>query len=114
MTSSTTAPAPVHPVDEVLPPDKLVAYGLQHVMTMYAGIVAVPLIVATAIGVPPDQLIYLINAAFFMCGVATLIQAIGFPKVGVRLPIVQGTTFAAVTPLILIGQEGACRRCSGR
>ena len=55
-----------HPVDEVLPPGRMAAYGLQHVMTMYAGIIAVPLIVATAIGLPQDQLVYVINASFFM------------------------------------------------
>jgi xanthine/uracil permease len=80
-----------HPVDEVLPPGRLAAFGLQHVMTMYAGIIAVPLIVATAIGLPPQQLVYIINASFFMCGVATLVQAIGFPGFGAKLPIVQGT-----------------------
>jgi NCS2 family nucleobase:cation symporter-2 len=71
---------------------------------MYAGIVAVPLILATAIGLPEEQVVYIINASFFMCGVATLIQAIGFWKFGARLPIVQGTTFASVTPMILIGE----------
>lgn len=95
----------VHPVDEVLPVGRMAAFGLQHVMTMYAGIIAVPLIVATALKLPPEQLVYIINASFFMCGVATLIQTIGFWKFGVRLPIVQGTTFASVTPMILIGGE---------
>ncbi len=95
----------VHPVDEVLPPGRMAAFGLQHVMTMYAGIIAVPLIVATALELPPEQLVYIINAGFFMCGIATLIQTIGVWKFGVRLPIVQGTTFAAVTPMILIGSE---------
>ncbi|CAN5469933.1 nucleobase:cation symporter-2 family protein [soil metagenome] len=94
----------VHPVDEVLPPGRMAAYGLQHVLAMYAGIVAVPLILATAIGLPEEQVVYIINASFFMCGVATLIQAIGFWKFGARLPIVQGTTFASVTPMILIGE----------
>ena len=94
-----------HPVDEVLPPGRMAAFGLQHVMTMYAGIIAVPLIVATALDLPSDQLVYIINASFLMCGVATLIQTLGFWKFGVRLPIVQGTTFAAVTPMILIGGE---------
>lgn len=94
-----------HPVDEVLPPGRMAAFGLQHVMTMYAGIIAVPLIVATALGLPPEDLVYIINASFLMCGVATLIQTIGFWKFGVRLPIVQGTTFAAVTPMVLIGSE---------
>ena len=40
----------VHPVDEVLPPGPMVAYGLQHVLSMYAGVVAVPIIVGTALG----------------------------------------------------------------
>ncbi|AHY46586.1 pbuX: xanthine permease [Rubrobacter radiotolerans] len=94
-----------HPVDEVLPAGRMAAFGLQHVMTMYAGIIAVPLIVATALELPAEQLVYIINASFLMCGVATLIQTIGVWKFGVRLPIVQGTTFAAVTPMILIGSE---------
>ena len=34
----------VHPVDEHLPSGKLAALGLQHVLVMYAGAVAVPLI----------------------------------------------------------------------
>src|SRR3712207_7916856 len=102
-----------HAVDEVLPPGRMAAFGLQHVMTMYAGINAVPLIVATALELPPEQLVYIINASFLMCGVATLIQTIGFPYFGVRLPIVQGTTFAAVTPMILIGSEYGLRGIYG-
>ena len=35
----------VHPVDERLPLGRLTALGLQHVLVMYAGAVAVPLIV---------------------------------------------------------------------
>jgi hypothetical protein len=38
-----------HQVDEVLRPDKLGALGLQHVLVMYAGTVAVPLIVGGAL-----------------------------------------------------------------
>lgn len=92
-----------HPVDQAPPAGRTFAYGLQHALSMYAGIIAVPLILASAIGLPQEQLIYVINASFFMCGVATLIQTIGFWKFGARLPIVQGTTFAAVTPMVLIG-----------
>ena len=94
----------MHPVDEVLSPGRMAAYGLQHVLAMYAGVIAVPLILATAIGLPQEQIVYVINASFLMCGVATLIQTLGFWKFGVRLPIVQGTTFASVTPMILIGK----------
>lgn len=106
-------PSAVHPVDQMLPPERLVAFGLQHVLSMYAGIIAVPLILATAIKLPPDQLIYIISASFFMCGVATLIQTLGFWKFGVRLPIVQGTTFAAVSPMIAIGLTEGLRGIYG-
>ena len=37
----------IHPVDEILPTGKLAALGLQHVLVMYAGAVAVPLIVVS-------------------------------------------------------------------
>ncbi|MEV1006178.1 nucleobase:cation symporter-2 family protein [Streptomyces sp. NPDC049881] len=97
---------PVHPVDERLPPAQLAAFGLQHVLAMYAGAVAVPLIVGGSLGLPPDDLAYLITADLLICGVATLLQCVGWWRLGVRLPIMQGCTFAAVTPMVLIGQDG--------
>lgn len=93
-----------HPVDEVLPPGKLTIYGFQHVLAFYAGAVVVPLLLAGAIGLDDQQLAYLINADLFTCGIATLIQTIGFWKVGARLPLIQGVTFTAVAPMIAIGQ----------
>ena len=42
----------VHPVDEILPPPKLFALGLQHVLVMYANAVAVPLIIGGALHLP--------------------------------------------------------------
>ena len=92
-----------HPVDQVLPPGKLTVYGLQHVLAFYAGAVVVPLLLAGAIGLNEQQLAYLINADLFTCGIATLIQTVGFWKVGVRLPLIQGVTFTAVAPMIAIG-----------
>lgn len=94
----------LHPVDEMLPLGKLFTYGLQHVLAMYAGAVAVPLIIANALGLSKEQLIYLINADLFTCGIATIIQTIGFWNMGVKIPMIQGVTFAAVTPMIIIGK----------
>jgi NCS2 family nucleobase:cation symporter-2 len=94
-----------HPVDEKLPINQLFLYGLQHVLAMYAGAVAVPLILANALGLGKEQLIYLINADLFTCGIATLIQTLGFWKMGIKIPVIQGVTFAAVTPMILIGKS---------
>ncbi|MFE9625158.1 nucleobase:cation symporter-2 family protein [Streptomyces sp. NPDC006527] len=98
--------APVHPVDEVPPARQLAAFGLQHVLAMYAGAVAVPLIVGGAMELPPADLAYLITADLLICGVATLVQCVGFWRFGVRLPIMQGCTFAAVSPMVLIGTTG--------
>lgn len=98
--------SPTHPVDEVPPVRQLAAFGLQHVLAMYAGAVAVPLIVGGAMRLPPTDLAYLITADLLICGIATLIQCVGVWRFGVRLPIMQGCTFAAVSPMVLIGTEG--------
>src|SRR4029077_2739290 len=93
----------VHPVDQVLPVPKLAVYGFQHVLAFYAGAVIVPILLGSAIKLTPEQLGYLINADLFTCGIASIIQTIGFWKIGVRLPLLQGVTFAAVSPMISIG-----------
>ncbi len=41
--------ASIHPVDERLPNARLFTLGLQHVLVMYAGAVAVPLIIGRAL-----------------------------------------------------------------
>ncbi len=92
-----------HPVDEVLPAPKLAVYGFQHVLAFYAGAVIVPILLANQIGLTQEQLIHLINADLFTCGIASIIQSVGFWKVGVRLPLLQGVTFTAVSPMIAIG-----------
>ncbi|MSP47102.1 MAG: purine permease [Xanthobacteraceae bacterium] len=90
----------VHPVDEILPTPRLFTLGLQHVLVMYAGAVAVPLIIGRALKLPPEQIAILISADLFACGIATLIQAVGFPGVGIRLPVMMGVTFASVAPML--------------
>ncbi|MER6389292.1 nucleobase:cation symporter-2 family protein [Streptomyces sp. NPDC001523] len=92
-----------HPVDEVLPLPKLALYGFQHVLAFYAGAVIVPILVGSALKLSPEQLVYLINADLFTCGIASIIQAWGVGRIGARLPIIQGVTFTAVSPMIAIG-----------
>src|SRR3954464_13498853 len=100
----TRAPARrKHPVDEVPPVGKLALYGVQHVLAFYAGAVIVPILLAGAIGLSERELIHLINADLFTCGIASIIQSVGFWKIGVRLPLLQGVTFTAVSPMIAIG-----------
>lgn len=103
----------VHPVDEVLPTPKLFTLGLQHVLVMYAGAVAVPLIVGRALKLEPADVAFLISADLFVCGIVTLIQSLGATQwFGIRLPVMMGVTFAAVGPMVAMantngGSEGA-------
>ncbi|MDR3454444.1 MAG: nucleobase:cation symporter-2 family protein [Rhodoferax sp.] len=93
----------VDPVNERLPAGKLTALGLQHVLVMYAGAVAVPLIVGRALKLGPEQVAMLISADLFCCGVATLIQSLGATRwFGIKLPVMMGVTFAAVSPMVAI------------
>src|SRR4051812_32903212 len=103
----------VHPVDEKLPVPRLAALGLQHVLVMYAGAVAVPLIVGRALKLSPEQVAMLISADLFCCGLVTLIQSLGFGKYfGIKLQVMMGVTFAAVGPMLAMasvqsGPDGA-------
>ncbi len=103
----------VHPVDERLPTPKLFTLGLQHVLVMYAGAIAVPLIVGRALKLEPADVAFLISADLFVCGIATLIQSLGVTQwFGIRLPVMMGVTFASVGPMLAIananpGPEGA-------
>ncbi len=90
----------VHPVDQILPVPKLFTLGLQHVLVMYAGAVAVPLILGRALKLAPQDVAFLISADLFTCGLATLVQCVGFPGVGIRLPVMMGVTFASVGPML--------------
>jgi len=103
----------VHPVDERLPHGKLAALGLQHVLVMYAGAVAVPLIVGRALKLSPEQVAMLISADLFCCGIVTLIQSLGATQwFGIKLPVMMGVTFASVAPMVAManshpGTDGA-------
>ena len=104
-------PSDVH--GESLPIGKLGVLGLQHVLVMYAGAVAVPLIVGRALKLSPEQVAMLISADLFCCGLVTLIQSLGMTQwFGIRLPVMMGVTFASVAPMVAIagstpGVEGA-------
>ncbi|MFE4605250.1 nucleobase:cation symporter-2 family protein, partial [Kitasatospora indigofera] len=91
-----------HPVDELLPPGRMATVALQHVASMYAGVAAPPLIIGAAAGLGPAQLTTLLAASLFIAGIATLLQTLGFWKVGSRLPFVNGVSFATVSPILAV------------
>ena len=101
--ASSPSSAP-HPVDQVPPFGKLTILGIQHVLAFYAGAVVVPIFIASQLGLDDVTKIHLINADLLTCGIATIIQSAGIGRfIGVKLPLIQGVTFTAVSPLIAIG-----------
>src|SRR5215813_9903908 len=99
--------ASTHPVDEILPLPELIPLGIQHVLVMYAGAIAVPLIIGRALKLPPGQIAILVNADLFACGIVTLIQSIGVGPFGIRLPVMMGVTFASVAPMLAMANNPA-------
>jgi xanthine permease len=112
MSETTTAPRAaggpntVHPVDEVLPAQRLFILGLQHLFIMYAGAVAVPLIVGPAVGLNQSDIGILVSCDLLISGIASVIQSVGIGKImGVRLPVVAGATFTVLNPMIIIATQ---------
>src|SRR5699024_8564355 len=97
--------AVVEPVDEILPARSMVTLGLQHVLVIYAGVVAVPLILGGALGLEQAEIVILINCHLIIGGLATLLQTLGVWRFGARLPLIQGASFIALAPMMQIGTE---------
>ncbi len=100
-----TTNAASDPVNEVLPAPKLATLGLQHVLVMYAGAVAVPLIIGGALKMSREEIAFLISADLFCCGLVTLIQCVGIWNVGIRMPVMMGVAFTAIAPIIATGSN---------
>lgn len=93
-------------VNDVPPAPRLALLGLQHLAIMYAGAVAVPLIVGPAVGLGARDVAILVSADLLVAGIASVIQSAGIGTVfGVRLPVVAGATFTSVNPMIIIATQ---------
>ncbi|AXJ08725.1 nucleobase:cation symporter-2 family protein [Arthrobacter sp. PM3] len=104
--AAAVAKQPARPEDQRLPLASTFAYGFQHVLTMYGGIIAPPLIIGAAAGMSSQDIGLLIAACLFVGGLATILQTIGIPFFGSQLPLVQGVSFAGVSTMVAIVHGG--------
>ncbi|KAM3870079.1 xan_ur_permease domain-containing protein [Diretmus argenteus] len=83
-------------VTDVPPWYLCIILGIQHCLTAFGGIIAIPLILSQGLCLQHDSLSqsHLISTIFFVSGVCTLLQV----TFGVRLPILQGGTFTLLAP----------------
>lgn len=85
---------------------KTLIIAFQHVLTMCPGTIAVPLILASALGLDASDTTFLVSANFFTSGIAILIQVYGVGHwIGSKYPIILGSSFAPLSPMIIIAQK---------
>ncbi|WP_435346718.1 uracil-xanthine permease family protein [Haloarchaeobius sp. HRN-SO-5] len=85
--------------------EEAIPLGLQHLFAMFLSTVALPLVIAGAIGLGPADQQFIVQMALLVAGIATIVQVYPLGPVGARLPIVMGTSAIFVAPLISIGNE---------
>lgn len=95
----------LYDIEDKPPLDEAIPLGIQHILAMFLGNVAPPLILASTLGSVTDQTMFLVQMALIVAGIATIVQAYPIGPIGARLPIVMGTSFAFLSPLIGIGDQ---------
>ncbi|AHG01234.1 uracil permease (plasmid) [Halostagnicola larsenii XH-48] len=90
-------------IEDKPPLAEAIPLGMQHLLAMFLSTVALPLVIAGAIGLDGAETTFIVQMALLVAGVATIVQVYSIGPVGARLPIVMGTSAIFVAPLINIG-----------
>lgn len=77
--------------------------GLQNIFAAFGGIIAVPLVICSALGLDGATSTTVLSATILASGIATIIQSKGIGRVGARVPTVMGTDFTFVSPALAVG-----------
>lgn len=85
---------------------QLIPLGLQHVVAAIVGIVTPSILVANTCGIEGADRTLLIQVSLLVTAVATLLQLFPiFGRIGSRLPVIMGISFAYVPTLLAIGGQ---------
>ncbi|WP_162011635.1 nucleobase:cation symporter-2 family protein [Streptococcus sp. S784/96/1] len=82
-----------------------VVLALQHILAAFAGIIAVPLVVAGAIGLSVEDTAVMVSATIFVAGLTTILQSRGLGAIGSRVSGMMGTDFTFANPAISVGAK---------
>lgn len=89
----------VYRIDDTPPIPILALAGAQHVLTLFGATTLVPLIFGPAMGMSALEIGFFVGCVYFAMGLATLLQT---SKFGSGLPIVQGSSFSFIPPIMTI------------
>ena len=79
--------------------------AIQHILAAFSGIIAVPLVVCSAIGLSVEETALMVSATIFASGITTVIQSKGIGPVGSRVSGMMGTDFTFANPSISVGAK---------
>ena len=77
--------------------------GFQNIFAAFGGIIAVPLVISSALGFDGITSTAVLSASILTSGIATVIQSKGIGPFGARVPCIMGTDFTFVAPAIAVG-----------
>lgn len=108
--STTTSPKPadqemIYGLDDRPPLTVAIILALQHILAAFAGIIAVPLVIGSALNFSVQETSFMVGATIFASGLTTMIQSRGLGPVGSRLSGMMGTDFTFVNPSISVGAK---------
>lgn len=99
-----TAPADADAaVDEVPRFGRFALYSVQHLLTFYATVLVLPVIIAAGIHLPQAETVVFLAATVLAGGIATIVQTVGVWRIGIRKPLVLGGSAVVIGPAIAIG-----------
>ena len=62
-------------------------FGVQHVLVMFTGMIAAPLVIGQLLDLPPELRTNMLTGVMLGCGIGTTVSVLGFGFVGARLPM---------------------------
>lgn len=95
----------LYEIDDKLLVGVTILLALQHILAAFAGIIAVPLVVASAIGLSVEDTSIMVSATIFVAGITTVIQSKGIGPIGSRVSGMMGTDFTFANPAISVGSK---------
>lgn len=102
MAEKTTHSALAYKMDERPPIGKSIIYGFQHIFAMILGSITTAVIIGTTVGLNQAQIGVLIGYINVAVGIATIIQV----TLGIRMPVIQGSTSGHIPAYLALGSLG--------
>lgn len=69
-------------IEEKPPLSEAIPLGIQHLFAMFLSTVALPLVIAGAIGLEPAETTFIVQMALLVAGIATIVQVYSVGPVG--------------------------------